>query len=150
MFIACNCELPKVLTDPHRNNLPKEFYNSVIEGSSAELTTSMKENLELFASRAVSQTGTLDNKLFHADAIYQMGKDARDQKKINEAKQRFQESYTIIEEILKDEQESEELYIKALRRKSGVCIALSKIYWGEDDDKWEILLKECNIHIRGI
>ena len=141
MFIACNCELPKVLTDPHRNNLPKEFYNSVIEGSSAELTTFMKENLELFASRAVSQTGTLDNKLFHADAIYQRGKDAREKGKITDAKQRFQESYNIIEEILKAEQESEELYIKALRRKSGVCIALSKIHRGENDEKWEEFLK---------
>jgi hypothetical protein len=137
MFIACHCNLPKVLSDPHRNNLPREFYDSVIAGSGIELTHYMKENLKMFADRSIGQADTSDHKVFHADTVYQLGREARKEDRLDKAKKLFEESRKELDEVLQGEIESEDLEVKALRRKSGVCIALAKIFRQEGRDDWK-------------
>ncbi|WP_159783536.1 SIR2 family protein [Sodalinema gerasimenkoae] len=124
IHLACRTDMPKVLTEPHKYSLTKEFYESVRGGSSAKLTSSMKYYLDVFIRRAVNKINTDDYLIMQAELNWELGAEKRSNNKPEEAMDQFFTGYCT---LLKITANSVENSIKVLRRKSGLCIGIAKL-----------------------
>ena len=149
IHLACRTEMPKVLTEPHKYSLTKEFYESVKGGSSAKLTSSMKTYLDIFIRRAVNKIDTDDYLIMQAELNWELGAEKRSNNNPEEAMNQFFIGYST---LLKITPNSVENSIKVLRRKSGLCIGIAKLnkagivipQWNDSKislDNWEQALK---------
>lgn len=129
MHIACNTEMPKVLTEPHKYSLTKEFYESVKGGSSLTLTSTMRYYLNDFVNRAVNKIDTDDYLVMQAELNWELGANYRSQKNFSQAMKYFIEGYELLSKIVGKAtlSNSIEISIKALRRQSGLCIGIAKL-----------------------
>jgi NAD-dependent SIR2 family protein deacetylase len=143
MFIECGSHLPKSLTDPHRNSLPKEFYESVRSGTSQELTSSMRAHLNLIVEKARQKIDRSEYEVIQADLKWELGAEARKQENLVKAKLLFREGYDLINGCLAVDTLPIELLLKTLRRKSGLCLALAKLSKQEGTNDWLCLLAEA-------
>ncbi|MGP8328748.1 MAG: SIR2 family NAD-dependent protein deacylase [Methanosarcinaceae archaeon] len=143
MFLACKSKLPKVLTDPHRNSPPKEFYESVRDASTEELTSYMRNNLNLFMEMAATQIDTMEYNVIQADLKWELGAEARKKGNLRRAKQLFTAGYELLEKFVQNKSSYPlGLKIKALRRQSGLCIGLAKISKDKNSKEWDGLLSK--------
>lgn len=143
MFLACNASLPVVLTDPHRHSLPKEFYEAVREGSSEELTETMRKHLNLFIENARTQIDISEYEVIQADIKWEIGAQARKSGNTKEAKRLFDEGYALIENFLGKNNSSLNLKIRALGRKTGICIGLAKLAKANKSKSWKNHIDEA-------
>jgi len=146
IFLICKSNFPNVLTDPHRNSLPKEFYESVRSGSNEELTSNMRFYLNHFMDKAAKQIDTSEYLVIQADLKWELGADARKKGNSEEAKNLFNQGYDLLASCLNNECSNVNMYpellIRALARKSGLCIGLAKLYKIDNTEKSKKLLNE--------
>jgi len=126
MHIACNTKMPKVLTDPHKYNLTQEFYDSVKGGSSSKLSDNMTKHLSIFLkSMNKDERDTENYVVMEAELDWERGANVR-KKNHQEAMEYFMDGYEKLSKLKKIERDPK-LLINALRRKSGLCIAIAKL-----------------------
>ncbi|MGK7918672.1 MAG: SIR2 family protein [Trichodesmium sp.] len=124
IHLECRSELPKVLSQPHPNNLVVEFYESVRGGSSEILSDQMKEYLYKFVE-SLDKINTNEYSIIKAELKWELGASQRRQGYEEVALQFFVDGYALLEEAIKQNLPLE-LKIKALRRKSGLCTSIAK------------------------
>jgi NAD-dependent SIR2 family protein deacetylase len=158
IFMACGCAFPKVLTDPHTNNLPKEFMEAVDE-SGSYLTEHMSVNLNAFIEKAREQIEPIDFYVINAKLKASIAMKARKKsdhlkniKQEEDAKRElakavtfFKESYALVNKFIDNYYEKtvdNKLKIKAVRQKTGLCISLAKLGGKSKMSKFKELLEE--------
>jgi hypothetical protein len=126
IHLECKGKLPKVLSDPHPHNLIVEFYESVRGGSSETLTDQMRQHLYNFVE-AVERINTDEYSVIKAELKWELGASQRSQGNDEAAMQLFVDGYALLNQVLSKDILPMDLKIKALRRKSGLCIGIAKL-----------------------
>lgn len=125
IHLECKSELPKVLSQPHPNNLVVEFYDSVRGGSSEILSDQMRQYLYQFVAE-IEKINTNEYSIIKAELKWELGASQRAQGYEESALQFFVDGYALLEEAMSHTLPIE-LKVKALRRKSGLCIGIAKL-----------------------
>lgn len=125
IHLECRSELPKVLSQPHPNNLVVEFYESVRGGSSEMISDQMKQYLYKFVE-SLERINTNEYSIIKAELKWELGASHRKEGYEENALQFFVDGYALLEEAINHNLPLE-LKIKALRRKSGLCIGIAKL-----------------------
>jgi len=125
VHLECRSELPKVLLHPHPNNLVVEFYESVRGGSSEILSDQMRQYLYQFVE-SLERINTDEYSIIKAELNWELGASQRTQGYEEAALQFFVDGYALLEEAMQHSLPLE-LKVKALRRKSGLCIGIAKL-----------------------
>ncbi len=125
IHLECRSEIPKVLLHPHPNNLVVEFYESVRGGSSEILSDQMRQYLYTFVE-SLEKINTNEYSIIKAELNWEIGASKRSQGDEEAALQFFVDGYVLLEEAMKHNLPLE-LKVKALRRKSGLCIGIAKL-----------------------
>lgn len=125
VHLECRSKLPNVLVQPHPHNLVVEFYESVRGGSSEILSDQMRQYLYDFVE-SLEKIRTPEYSIIKAELKWELGASQRAQGYEEAALQFFVDGYALLEEAMSQNLPLE-LKVKALRRKSGLCIGIAKL-----------------------
>ena len=137
IFRSCECPLPYTFTRPHEKNLPKRFYDSVIQGSNNRLTTGMHQDLHNIMASVREPIDDDEYKVLDAEMSWKWGVINRDNERFDEARINFDEGFRFLENLINKKtgkltgeftkNGTPNTIMQALRRFAGLLIAKAKL-----------------------
>jgi NAD-dependent SIR2 family protein deacetylase len=141
MFLACACKLPEVLLEPQKKSAFRELEAAYKSFNTKLMHPTMREHMYLFMDAARKQIYSRDLEVILADHLHTQGSDEAKRKNWKKARDLFGQGRLLIDDVLGDKAISFDIQIRALKRKTGLCVGLLEVEQEERSPAWRDVLK---------
>lgn len=141
MFLRCSCKLPQVLLEPQKKSAFRELEAAYKSFNTKLMHPTMREHMYLFMDAARKQIYARDLEVILADHLHSQGSDEANRKNWKKARDYFNQGHKLIADVLGDKSISFDIQIRALKRKTGLCVGLLQVEQEEQNPTWRESLR---------